>query len=140
MKYSVCLMTISAAVIAAMMPASVRAEGLVSQVISPGYSTTTIYVPFGTTTTTTTTDQVITNGDPDRNSTSTSTTTYDNGGGFYYTNRPRRQYHQHRQPTVVFQQNNIYPYSSPSACTTTMIGSPIPSPIPLNRYTGQPCR
>ena len=129
---------IAAAVIAVMMPASVRAEGLVSQVISPGgYSTTTIYVPFGTTTTTTTTDQVITNGYPDRNSYPTSTTAYDNGGGFYYTNRPRRQY---RQPTVVFQQNNIYPYSSPSACTTTVIGSPIPSPIPLNRSTGQPCR
>jgi hypothetical protein len=140
MKYSVWLMTIAATLIAVVMPTAARAEGLGTQVIiSPGgYSSTTIYEPYGTTTTTTTTDPSIVNGYP--NSNSTSITTYSNNGGFYYINRPRRQYNRYRQPSVGFQQNNIYPYSSPSTCTTTIIGSPIPSPIPLNRSTGQPCR
>lgn len=142
MKYSVWLMTIAAMLIAVITPTAARADGLGTQVIiSPGgYSSTTIYEPYGTTTTTTTTDQSIVNGYPAGNSTSTSITTYSNNGGFYYINRPRRQYNRFRQPSVVFQQNNIYPYSGQSACTTTIIGSPIPSPIPLNRSTGQPCR
>jgi hypothetical protein len=142
MKYSVWLMTILATLIAVITPTAARADGLGTQVIiSPGgYSSTTIYEPYGTTTTTTTTNQSIVNGYPAGNSTSTSTTTYSNNGGFYYINRLRRQYNRYRQPSVVFQQNNIYPYSGSSACTTTIIGSPIPSPIPLNRSTGQPCR
>jgi hypothetical protein len=144
MKYSAWLMTIAATLIAVITPTAARADGLGTQVIiSPGgYSSTTIYEPYGTTTTTTTTDQSIVNGYgyPAGNSTSTSITTYSNNGGFYYINRPRRQYNRYRQPSVVFQQNNIYPYSGQSACTTTIIGSPIPSPIPLNRSTGQPCR
>jgi hypothetical protein len=141
MKYSVWLMTIAATLISVITPTAARADGLGTQVIiSPGgYSSTTIYEPYGTTTTTTT-NQSIVIGNPIGNSTSTSITTYSNNGGFYYINRPRRQYNRYRQPSVVFQQNNIYPYSGQSACTTTIIGSPIPSPIPLNRSTGQPCR
>jgi hypothetical protein len=141
MKYSIWLMTIVATFISVITPTAARAEGLGTQVIiSPGgYSSTTIYEPYGTITTTTTTDQSIVNGYPASNS--TSITTYSNNGGFYYINRPRRQYNnRYRQPSVGFQQNNIYPYSGQSACTTTIIGSPIPSPIPLNRSTGQPCR
>jgi hypothetical protein len=136
MKKSIVLTTIATALITSIGSQSAQAESLISQVIYPGgYSSTTIYVPFGTTTTTTT-DRVITNSHnyPDSNSFSTSTTTFSSGG--YYPNR-RRQY---RQPTVIFQQNNIYPSSSQSTCTTSIIGSPIPSPIPLNRYTGAPCR
>jgi hypothetical protein len=143
MKYSVWLMTIAATLISVITPTAARADGLGTQVIiSPGYSSTTIYEPYGTTTTTTTTDQSIVNGYgyPAGGSTSTSITTYSNNGSFYYNNRPRRQYNRYRQPSVGFQQNNIYPYSASSACTTTIIGSPIPSPIPLNRSTGQPCR
>jgi hypothetical protein len=148
MKYSVWLMTISAMLIGVITPTAARADGLGTQVIiSPGgYSSTTIYEPYGTTTTTTTTDQSIVIGNPIGNpigspiGNSTSITTYSNNGGFYYINRPRRQYNRYRQPSVVFQQNNIYPYSGQSACTTTIIGSPIPSPIPLNRSTGFPCR
>ncbi len=143
MKYSVWLMTIAATLIAVITPIAARADGLGTQVIiSPGYSSTTIYEPYGTTTTTTTTDQSIVIGNPIGSpiGNSTSITTYSNNGGFYYINRPRRQYNRYRQPSVVFQQNNIYPYSGSSACTTTIIGSPIPSPIPLNRSTGQPCR
>jgi hypothetical protein len=145
MKYSVWLMTIAATLLAVITPTAARSEGLGTQVIiSPGgYSSTTIYEPYGTTTTTTTTDQSIVNGypigNPIGNSTSTSITTYSNNGGFYYINRPRRQYNRYRQPSVGFQQNNIYPYYGSSACTTTIIGSPIPSPIPLNR-AGFPCR
>jgi hypothetical protein len=142
MKYSVWLMTIAATLIAGITPTAARAEGFGTQVIiSPGgYSSTTIYEPYGTTTTTTTTDRSIVNGYPTGSSTSTSITTYSNNGGFYYINRPRRQYNRYRQPSVGFPQNNIYPYSGSSACTTTIIGSPIPSPIPLNRSTGFPCR
>lgn len=65
------------------------------------------------------------------NSVFESTTTIDN-----YPRNRRRQ----RQPTVIIQQNNIYPQNSRSNCTMTIIGSPIPSPIPLDRTTGQPCR
>jgi hypothetical protein len=136
MKYSVCLMTMMmAAVVGSIFPEAVHAETLISQVISGGYTSTTIYVPFGTTTTTTTTtDRVITNSYsyPDTSSFSTSTTDYN--GGFYYTNRRRAP-----QQTVIFQQNNIYRGSGRSICSTSIIGSPIPSPIPLNQF-GTPCR
>ncbi len=131
MKYSICLMTIAASLMTAIEPGSVSAEGLISQVIYPGgYSSTTIYVPFGTTTTTTTTNRVITGSYsyPDPNAFSSSTTIYN--GGVYYTN------HRHHQ----FQQHNIYRGSRQSNCSTSIIASPIPSPIPLDRYTGSPCR
>jgi hypothetical protein len=60
--------------------------------------------------------------------------TFDNNNNYPHDRR------RHRQPTVIIQQNNIYPGNSRSNCTTTIIGSPIPSPIPLDRTTGQPCR
>ncbi len=141
MKYSVWLMTIVATLIAVITPTAAKAEGVGTQVIiSPrGYASTTIYSPDGTATTTTT-DQSIVNGYPAGSSTSTSITTYTNNGGFYYINRPRRQFDRDRQPSVGFQQHHIYPYPRSSTCTTTIIGSPISSPIPLNRSNGLPCR
>jgi hypothetical protein len=48
-----------------------------------------------------------------------------------------RRHHQERE---TVRQKNVYPSSDRSNCTTTIIGSPIPSPIPIDRYTGQPCR
>jgi hypothetical protein len=98
-----------------------------------GSLTTTIYVPSIETTTTTTTTQinpiVIY---PSNNSVGTSTLT--NYGSY-----PIRQRRQYRQPTVIIQQQNIYPSARQSTCSTSIIGSPIPSPIALDR-SGQPCR
>lgn len=72
-----------------------------------------------------------------------STTTIDNSprtNTFYDNYNYPRNRRDRRQPTVIIQQNNIYPQNNRSNCTTTIIGSPIPSPIPLDRTTGQPCR
>jgi hypothetical protein len=72
-----------------------------------------------------------------------SNTTIDNfprTNTFYDNDNYPRNHLRHRQPTVIIQQNNIYPSNSRSNCTTTIIGSPIPSPIPIDRTTGQPCR
>ena len=130
MKYSVCLMAIVVSSIALIVPESVKAEELISQVIyQQGYPTTVIYIPSQTTVTTTT-ERITTSNYPDNNYYST------DDRDRYEINRRRRQ---DRQPTIVIQQNNIYPGASQSNCSTSVIGSPIPSPIPLNR-AGQPCR
>jgi hypothetical protein len=55
-------------------------------------------------------------------------TNYD--GGSY----PIRQRRDDRQ------QQNAYPRALQSNCTTSIIGSPIPSPIAIDRFTGAPCR
>ena len=129
MKYSVYLMTVVMSSISLIVPRSVNGAELITQVIYPGgYPSTVIYVPSETTVTTTT-DRIITNSYPENNSFST----YSNDD--YSANRRRKQY---RQPTIVIQQNNIYPGASQSTCSTSVIGSPIPSPIPLDR-SGMPC-
>lgn len=123
-------MTVVMSSIALIVPGSVNAAELVAQAIYPGgYSSTVIYVPSETIVTTTT-DHTITNSYPDNNAFST------DGSDGYDANRRRKQ---NRQPTIVIQQNNIYPGASQSSCSTSIIGSPIPSPIPLNR-AGMPCR
>ncbi len=77
---------------------------------------------------------------------SSTTTTIDNyprNDSFYGSgNNYDRNRRDRRQPQVIIiQQNNgYYPSSNRSNCSTTIIGSPIPSPIPLDRSTGQPCR
>jgi hypothetical protein len=57
--------------------------------------------------------------------------------------REDRYYHyraRHRQPTIILQQNVIYPPVFGRTCTATIIGSPIPSPVPIDSRTGQFCR
>ena len=54
------------------------------------------------------------------------------GGGTYSQGYDR--------PSVTIQQNDTYPRSFGSNCSTSIVGSPIPSPVPIDRYSGQPCR
>ena len=133
MKNIICLATIVSTVL--LSPILVKAQGYPYG----GSSTTTIYVPSietTTTTTTTTTQLTPTLPYPNNNSVGTlTTTTYGNS----YPSYPFRQRRQYRQPTVIIQQQNIYPYVGQSTCSTSIIGSPIPSPVALDR-SGRPCR
>ncbi|MFM2303953.1 MAG: hypothetical protein RLZZ135_1363 [Cyanobacteriota bacterium] len=135
MKYLVYLAAIATTAIALLVPGSVKAQTVVNQGFPPGgYSSTTIYVPSTETTTTTTTTQISPTLYPSNNSITTSTDRYyDNGSTSH-------RYQHNRKPTVIFQQQNIYSNSIQSSCTTSVVGSPIPSPIPFDRATGQPCR
>ncbi len=75
--------------------------------------------------------------------TTTTTTTIDNypsNNPFYGGSNYGRDRRDRRQQKVIPQNNVYYPSSDRSSCTTTIIGSPIPSPIPIDRNTGQPCR
>jgi hypothetical protein len=124
MKKNTCLAAIVTTVL--MLPTVVRAQGYPYS----GSATTTIYVPSIETTTTTTT-QITPSVIYPNNSFGTSTTTIYNGGG--YNSR-----HRHRDRQII-QQQNSYPRAVQSNCSTSVIGSPIPSPIALDR-SGQPCR
>ena len=140
MKNLIYLTAISTAVISLLFPGVVRAQSVFVQGFpsngfpsngfpSNGYSSTTIYIP--STETTTTVERVNSNIYPGSNSVTTSTTTTYTGGSF----RNRRQ---QGQSTVIFQ--NINPRNTQVNCTTSIIGSPIPSPVALNSVTGGLCR
>lgn len=90
------------------------------EVVETGSYSLTISVP--TTTTTTTIDS------------------YPRSNPYYGGSNSDRNRRERRQQRVIQQNNVYYPSSSQSNCTTTIIGSPIPSPIPVDRNTGQPCR
>ena len=130
MNKFICLTAISTAVISLLLPSVVRAQSVFMQGFpSGGYSSTTIYIP--STETTTTVERVNSNIYPGSNSVTTSTTTTYTGGSF----RNRRQ---QGQSTVIFQ--NLNPRNTQVNCTTSIIGSPIPSPVALNSVTGGLCR
>ena len=132
MSKFICLTAISTAVISLLLPSVVRAQSVFIQGFpSSGYSSTTIYIPSTETTTTTTVDRVNSNIYPGSNSVTTSTTTTYTGGSF----RNRRQ---QGQSTIIFRNNDTR--NSQVNCTTSIIGSPIPSPIALNSVTGGLCR
>ena len=132
MRKFICLTTISTAVISLLVPSVVRAQSVFIQGFpSSGYSSTTIYIPSTETTTTTTVDRVNSNIYPGSNSVTTSTTTTYTGGSF----RNRRQ---QGQSTIIFRNNDTR--NSQVNCTTSIIGSPIPSPVALNSVTGGLCR
>ena len=142
MKNLICLATIATTVISLFAVKSVRAQGVFVQPFpSTGYSSTTIYVPSlpeaggYPTGTTTIVVPVAPNTYPNSSSFPGLTTTPYYGSGY-----PSRYYPQNRQPTAIFPQQNLYPRNIQSACTTSIVGSPIPSPIALNQYTGTPCR
>jgi heme-degrading monooxygenase HmoA len=127
MKNLIYLAAIASAIL--LTPASVKAQGFPYG----GSSSTTIYAP-SIETTTTTERLAPTIISPNPNSFGTSTITTYPGGSYPVR---RRQY---SQPTVILQQQNIYyPQALQSSCSTSIIGSPIPSPIALDR-SGQPCR
>ncbi len=130
MNKFICLTAISTAVISLLLPSVVRAQSVFMQGFpSGGYSSTTIYIP--STETTTTVERINSNIYPGSNSVTTSTTTTYTGGSF----RNRRQ---QGQSTVIFQ--NLNPRNTQVNCTTSIIGSPIPSPVALNSVTGGLCR
>ena len=130
MNKFICLTAISTAVISLLLPSVVRAQSVFMQGFpSGGYSSTTISIP--STETTTTVERVNSNIYPGSNSVTTSTTTTYTGGSF----RNRRQ---QGQSTVIFQ--NLNPRHTQVNCTTSIIGSPIPSPVALNPVTGGLCR
>jgi hypothetical protein len=143
MKNLLSLATIATTIITLFTPLAGQAQGVFVQPFpSTGYSSTTIYVPSvpddrvytNGVTTTTSTELYSPNVYPGSNSFPSSITTPYYGSGY-----PSR-YRQEIRPTVIFVQPNSYPRGVQSACTTSIIGSPIPSPIALNRYTGTPCR
>ena len=132
MSKFICLTAISTAVISLFLPSVVRAQSVFIQGFpSSGYSSTTIYIPATETTTTTTVDRVNSNIYPSSNSVTTSTTTTYTSGSF----RNRRQ---QGQSTIIFRNNNSS--NNQVNCTTSIIGSPIPSPVALNSVTGGLCR
>jgi hypothetical protein len=132
MKNFIYLTTISTAVISLLLPSAVTAQSVFIQGFPVGgYSSTTIYIPSTETTTTTTVDRVNSNLYPDSNSVTTSTTTTYTSGSF----RNRRQ---QGSSTIIFRNNN--PRNAQVNCTTSIVGSPIPSPVALNSVTGGLCR
>jgi hypothetical protein len=132
MKISIYLTAIATTVISFLGTTAVRAQGVFVQPFpSTGYSSTTIFVPS------TLPDRGYTSSpseygavDPNlyqKNGTFGSTTTlfdynpnYDNNGTY------GSRYRNYRNPTRL-------------TCSTSIIGSPIPSPIALDA-NGQPCR
>jgi hypothetical protein len=144
MKNFLGLATIASTLLTLFTPQIGRAQGVFVQPFpSSGYSSTTIYVPAlpadrgyinNDINTTTIIDPISPNIYPYSNSFPGNRTTPYYGSGF--PNRPFVP----SSPTLIYPQQNYYPGAVPSACTTSIIGSPIPSPIALNRYTGVPCR
>jgi hypothetical protein len=132
MKNFIYLTAISTAVISLLLPAKVAAQSVFIQGFpSSGYSSTTIYIPSTETTTTTTIDRVNSDLFPNNSVTTSTTTTYTGSG--YPLHHRRSQGHS----TVIFQ--NEYPRAVQVSCSTSIIGSPIPSPVALSP-SGQPCR
>jgi hypothetical protein len=135
MKSFIYLTSIATTAISLFMPGSVVAQSIFGQNFSSnGYASTTIYIPSTQTTITTTIGSINSNIYPASSSVTTSTiTNYSPGAA------PLRHRHQHRQPTAIFQPPTIYPHPIRSHCTTSIIGSPIPSPVPIDSVTGQLC-
>ena len=145
MKNFIYLATIATTILTLFAPAAGKAQGVFVQPFpSTGYSSTTIYVPSlpqdrvypnEINSTTTIVDPFSANVYPNSNSFPSSFNT-----PYYGSNYPNRRYVPFQQPIVIYPQQNFDPRGFQAACTTSIIGSPIPSPIALNRYTGTPCR
>jgi hypothetical protein len=131
MKNLIYLTAIATTAITLLLPGAVRAQNAVTQGLpQPVYSSTTIYVPAQQVPTTT---PVSPNLYPSNESYIQTNSSY--RGRFY-----RHRYHQSTQPTIIIRPNSNYPRAVPSRCTTSIVGSPIPSPIAIDRFTGQPCQ
>ncbi len=65
------------------------------------------------------------------------TSLFPNSNDTYYGGYARPGY---ARPSVIIQQNSPYPPAIGSSCSTSIVGSPIPSPVAIDRFTGQPCR
>jgi hypothetical protein len=132
MKNLTYLAAIVTTTITLLVPISGRSQSVgIQSLPQQGYSSTTIYVPDQQTTTTTTVSPNLypSNG-------SYIQTESRSRGGYY-----RQRYRQSTDPTIIIVQPNVnYPSAVRSRCTTSIIGSPIPSPIAIDRFTGQTCQ
>lgn len=137
MKYLIYLTTIVSTAIAVIAPTAVKAQVVDRGFPPDGYTSTTIYVPSTQVTTTTTT--IVTPIGTNSNYSSINTFTRQNGFGDRR-GFSRQRHRQFSRPTRLIQQYNVYPTAIESRCSTEIIGSPIPSIYPIDRYTGQPCR
>lgn len=132
MKYIVYLMAIVATAISLVAPVSVRAQHIISPGIERiplgGYHSITIYTPSPGNVTTNVTTRI---GSGDF---SFPTATPHYGGKDRF-----RSTIYYQQPLVIYQNNDRYPRAIRTNCTTTVLGSPTPSPVALDRYSGRPC-
>jgi hypothetical protein len=114
-----------------LLPGAVRGQSVVTQSYPPqGYSATTIYIPAQQVPTTTTVNPNL----------YPSNEAYIQTSPSYRGRSYRQRYRQSSQPTVIVRPNLNYPRAVRSQCTTTIIGSPITSPVAIDRSTGQPCQ
>jgi hypothetical protein len=117
---------------------SVTAQGVFNGNLPPGYSSTTIYSP--STGLTTTTTKIVTPYSPSQPATIVNPVPIPNNNYYYYGNGVDIQRGiTDRPPTIIIQPSNVYAPALPSRCTTAVIGNPIASPVPLDRFTGKPC-
>jgi hypothetical protein len=132
MKNLTYLAAIATTTITLLLPVVVKAQSTVVQSLpQQGYSSTTIYVPAQQSTTTT---SVSPNLYPSNES-------YIRTDSGYRGRSYRQRYRQSTEPTVIIvQPSTSYPRAVRSQCTTSIVGSPIPSPIAIDRVTGQPCQ
>jgi hypothetical protein len=132
MKNLTYLTAIATTTISLLLPAAVTAQNIVVQSFpQQSYSSTTIYIPSQTTITTTTVS-------PNLYPSNESYIQTDSG---YRGKSYRQRYRQSNDPTIIIvQPSTNYPRAVRSRCTTSIIGSPIPSPIAIDRFTGQPCQ
>jgi hypothetical protein len=110
----------------------VKAQSILTQSFpQQGYSSTTIYIPAQQPTTIT---PVSPNLYPSNES-------YIQTDSSYLDRSYRQRYRQSTEPTIIIVRPNINNSPAvPSRCTTSIVGSPIPSPVAIDRATGQPCR
>jgi hypothetical protein len=165
MKYSTRLSALLATVTvtAVLAPNCVTAQVINQGIPAAGYSsTTTYYVPFtGSSSSNSVTTQFGgntgygTNPIPNSNgiyygigSSPTSgipvyqniypgTNLFPNSNDGYYGGYERPGY---ARPSVIIQKNSPYPPAIGSTCSTSIVGSPIASPVAIDRFTGLPCR
>jgi hypothetical protein len=161
MKYLANLSQIAAIVLACLAPVAAIAQ---TNVQSQSYaSTTTYYVPFGDatpTTSTTTTSNIYsgtnvfpipTNGyygsgvsDPSLVPTVPSsysgTNLYINSTPFYGGAAAYQTNDRSTQSTTIIQSGNGFPPAIRSTCSTAIVGSPIASPVAVDRISGLPCQ
>ncbi len=132
MKNSTYLAAIATTAITLLLPGAIGAQNTVTQGLpQQGYSSITISVPAQQTPTPA---PVSPNLYPSNES-------YIQTNSSYRGRSYRQRYRQSIDPTVIIvRPNTNYPRAVPSRCTTSIVGSPIPSPIAIDRFTGQPCQ
>jgi hypothetical protein len=132
MKNLTYLTAIATTAISLLLPATVKAQSTTIQSFpQQGYSSTTIYVPTQQPTTTT----------PLSPNLYPSNESYIQTDSGYRDRSSRQRYRQSTDPTIIIvRPNSNSSRAVPSRCTTSIVGSPIPSPIAIDRITGQPCQ